>query len=124
MRQSKFPGLSDRFALARLGDNVGGQLVFDLPDPVSQLKLALLEALHLEYVGAGCVVQGLDGRVQVPMLLAQPGQNAFELPSFRVAHSGGGVGGTRLLGANPGFAKDITFPRRPPYGCHGIRNKL
>ena len=86
-----------------LGDDIGGQLVLDHPDPVPQLQLALLKALDLQYVGPGHVMQGLDGDIQVPVLLAQPRQSGFELPSFLVAHGGGGVGGRRFLDAGSRF---------------------
>jgi hypothetical protein len=55
-----------------LRDNVRRDLVFDERDAIAQLQLALLQALQLQQVGRGRVLQGSDCRIEIAMLLLQP----------------------------------------------------
>ena len=71
---------------ARSGDNVRGQLVLDVGDAIAELKLALLEPLDLQLVGAGGVLQGRDCRVEVAMLLLQSRQLVLQLTLLVFIH--------------------------------------
>ena len=71
-------GNADRIRAVNSGDDVGGELVFDLDDAIAQMQLAFLQPLHLQQVGSGRVVQRFDGNVEIAMLLAQ-------LPQFAPA---------------------------------------
>jgi hypothetical protein len=68
-------------------NNIRGELVFDVGNAVAQVKLALLEALNLELIGAGAVLQGRDGDVEVAMLLLQSRQLFLQLTLFIFSHS-------------------------------------
>ncbi len=56
---------------ARSGDDVRRVLVFQEADPVLQVELAALQALHLQLVWRALVLQRGDGVVQIAVLLAQ-----------------------------------------------------
>jgi len=71
---------------AASGDNIGRQLVFDLDDPVAQVELALLQPLYLQEIGAGGIVQRLDGGIEITMLLAQPRQLRPEFAIVLLLH--------------------------------------
>jgi len=75
-----------RHAHGRSGDDVGGQLVLDEGDAIAELQFSLFQALNLQYVGAGGVLQGLDGDVEIPMLLHQPRQIGPELVFLLFGH--------------------------------------
>jgi hypothetical protein len=69
------------------GNNVRGELIFDVGDAVAQVKLAFLEPLNLKLIGARGVLQGRDGGVKVAMLLLQSRQLFLQLPLFVSGHS-------------------------------------
>src|SRR2546423_585456 len=56
------------------GDDVGRDLIFDELDAIAQLQLALLQALQLQQVSRGRVLQCRDRRIEIAMFLAQPCQ--------------------------------------------------
>jgi len=70
----------------RSGDDVRRQLVFDERDAVAQIELALLEALHLQQVGGGRILQGGNRNVEVSMLLKEPGQLLSQLALLLWTH--------------------------------------
>src|SRR5689334_12402666 len=59
---------------AASSDNVGGQLIFEIGEPIAQDQFALFQPLDLQLVVLADEVQGFDGRIEVSMLLA----NALE----------------------------------------------
>ena len=73
-------------AVDKLGNDVGGNLVFDLDDAVAQYQLAFLQPLHLQQIGARRVVQGFDGDIEVTMFLPQARELRSEVAFFRVFH--------------------------------------
>jgi hypothetical protein len=72
--------------IRRLGDDIGGELILDEGDAVAQLQLAFLEALHLDHVGAGRVLQRSDRGVEVAMLLLQARKLRPKLAFFLFCH--------------------------------------
>ena len=91
---------------ANSGNDVGGELVFDLDDAITQMQLAFLQALHLQQVRSWRVVQRFDGNIEIAMLLAQlpelSPQFAFVILLHRccrteglMGHAGGGPGRRR-----------------------------
>ena len=93
-RPSRWPGCSITRSSAaaqvqpirRLGDDIRGQLILDEGDAVAQLQLAFLEALHLDHVGAGRVLQRGDRGVEVAMLLLQARKLRPKLTFFLFCH--------------------------------------
>ena len=77
------------------GDDVGGNLVFDEGDAVAELQLALLQPLQAEQIGRRRLMQGIDRRVEIAVLLLQPGQFGLQhalvivslVPTFRSPRS-------------------------------------
>src|SRR5580692_7469608 len=67
-------------------NDVRRQLVFDEGDAVAQLQLALLQALHLDDVGAERVLQCSNRGVEIAMLLLQARQLQPQLAFFLVCH--------------------------------------
>src|SRR5215216_8028985 len=67
-------------------DDIGRELVLDEGDAVAQNQLTLFQALDLQDVRPGNVVQRLDGSVEVAMLLPQASQRRLELAPFLVRH--------------------------------------
>src|SRR4051812_34287967 len=55
-------------------DNIGRELIFDKADAVAQHELALFQPLHLQEIRARHIVQGLDGDVEIAMLLLEARQ--------------------------------------------------
>jgi len=72
--------------LLRSGYDVGGELVLDIRDTVPQLELAFLEALNLELVGTGSVLQSRDRGIKVAMLLLEARQLLLQLTLFFFIH--------------------------------------
>jgi hypothetical protein len=72
--------------LPRSGYDVGGELVLDIRDAVPQLELAFLEALNLELVGTGSVLQSRDRGIKVTMLLLEARQLLLQLTLFFSIH--------------------------------------
>jgi len=68
------------------GDDVGGNLVFDEGDPVAELELALLQPLQAEQVGRRRLMQCIDRRVEIAVLLLQPGQFGLQHALVIVSH--------------------------------------
>lgn len=75
-----FPGM------AELGNDVRRDLVFDEGDAVAQLKLAFFQPLQPQQIWRGRLVQGIDRRVEIAVLLLQPGELGFEFALIFVGH--------------------------------------
>jgi hypothetical protein len=73
-------------AAAGLGDDIRGELVLDEGDAVAQLQFAFLQALHLDHVRAGRVLQGGDRGIEVAMLLLQARKLRPKLAFFLFCH--------------------------------------
>src|SRR5665647_2641132 len=69
-----------------LSNDIRRELIVDLADLVAQHQLALLQALHLDQVGAGRGGQGRDRRVEVAVLLLQARQLLAQRAYFLVGH--------------------------------------
>jgi hypothetical protein len=70
----------------RSGDDVGRDLVFDEGDAVAQLQLALLQSLQPQQIGGGRLMQRIDRRVEIAVLLLQPRQLGMQLALIFVSH--------------------------------------
>ncbi len=68
------------------GDDVGGDLIFDEGDAVAQLQLALLQSLQPQQIGSRRLMQCIDRRIEVAVLLLQPGQLSVQLALILVSH--------------------------------------
>ena len=71
---------------AASGDDVGGDLVFDEGDAVAQQELALLQPLQAQQIRRGRLMQRVDRRVEVAVLLLQPGKLGLEFALILVGH--------------------------------------
>jgi hypothetical protein len=69
-----------------LGDDIRRDLVFDEGDAVAQLQLALLQPLQPQQIGRGRLMQGIDRRVEIAVLLLQPCELGFEFALIFVGH--------------------------------------
>jgi hypothetical protein len=69
-----------------LGDDIRRDLVFDEGDAVAQLQLALLQPLQPQQVGRGRLMQSIDRRVEIAVLLLQPRELGFEFALIFVGH--------------------------------------
>ena len=87
-RHLRRQGAPRRDALGRAasGDDIRGDLVLDFGDAVAQLQFAFLEALQLQHVGRESGMQGIDGRVEVAMVLLQTGEFREDKALFVVIH--------------------------------------
>jgi len=72
--------------LAGSGNDIRRDLVFDEGDAVSQLQFALLQPLQPQQVGSRRLMQGIDRRVEIAVLLLQPRELGFEFALIFVGH--------------------------------------
>src|SRR5580692_1537876 len=81
-----------------LRNNIRRELVFDEGNAVAQLQLALLQALHLDDVGARRILQRRNRGVEVAMLLLQARQLRPKLAFFLLRHRrlGRAVGAVKI----------------------------
>ena len=70
----------------RSGDDVGRDLVFDEGDAVAQLQLAFLQPLQPQQIRRRRLMQRVDRRIEIAMLLLQPGELVFQLALIIVGH--------------------------------------
>jgi hypothetical protein len=70
----------------RSGNDIRRDLVFDEGDAVAQLQLALLQPLQPQQIRRRRLVQRVDRRIEIAMLLLQPGKLVFELALIFVGH--------------------------------------
>lgn len=70
--------------IASLCDNVRRQLILDKGQPVAQRQLALFQALNLKLVAGTDGGQGVDGGVEIAMLLSQAFEFGFERIAFLI----------------------------------------
>jgi hypothetical protein len=68
------------------GDDVGGDLVFDEGDAVTQLQFAFFQALQPQQIGSGRLMQSVDRRVEVAVLLLQPSEFGLEFALIFLGH--------------------------------------
>src|SRR5215470_19771506 len=68
------------------GNDIGGDLVFDEGDAVAQQELALLQPLQAQQIRRGRLMQRVDRRVEVAVLLLQPGKLGLEFALIFVGH--------------------------------------
>jgi hypothetical protein len=66
------PRILEDWRRAASRDNIRRELVVELRHPIAQQKLSLLQPLQLQLVRLASVSQGLDRRIEVPVLLPQP----------------------------------------------------
>jgi hypothetical protein len=72
--------------MPRLRNDIGGDLVFDESDAVAQLQLALLQSLQPQQIRRRRLMQGVDRRVEIAVLLLQPCELGFEVALIFVGH--------------------------------------
>ena len=72
--------------MTKLCNNIRRNLVFDESDTVAQLKLALLQPLQPQQIRRGRLMQGIDRRVEIAVLLLQPCELGFEFAFIFVGH--------------------------------------
>ena len=68
------------------GNDVGCDLVFDEGDTIAQLQFALLQPLQPQQIWGGRMMQRIDRRVQIAVLLLQPGELGMQLALIFVGH--------------------------------------
>jgi hypothetical protein len=83
----------------RLRDDIRRDLVFDEGDTVAQLQLALFQPLQPQQIRRRRLMQGVDRRIEIAMLLLQPCELGFEFALIFVGH------GMRQLKSAMRFAK-------------------
>src|SRR5882724_10745131 len=72
----------------RLCNNVRRDLIFDEGDAVAQLQLALFQPLQPQQIRRRRLMQGIDRRIEVAMLLVQPSELGFKFALIFVGHWG------------------------------------
>jgi len=72
--------------VAKSGNDVRRDLVFDEGDAVAQLQFAFLQPLQPQQIRRRRLVQGIDRRVEIAVLLLQPGELGFEFALIFVGH--------------------------------------
>src|SRR5262249_23173051 len=72
--------------LSKLADDFRRGLVVDKMDAVAQRQFSLLKPLNLQGIRPDTVLQRLDGRIEVPMLLEQACQGRPKLAFFVFGH--------------------------------------
>jgi hypothetical protein len=69
-----------------LSDDVRRDLVLDERDAVAQLQLALLQALQPHQIRRRRLMQGVDRRIEIAVLLLQPRKFGLEFAIIFVGH--------------------------------------
>ena len=69
-----------------LRNDVGRDLVFDEGDAVAQLQFAFLQPLQPQQIGRGRLMQSVDRRVEVAVLLLQLREFGLELALIFIGH--------------------------------------
>jgi hypothetical protein len=87
---AKADGLANRTGrtkqVHRSGDDIGRDLVFDEGDAIAQLQFAFLQPLQPQQVRRRRLMQRVDRRIEITMLLLQPGELVFKLALIIVGH--------------------------------------
>jgi GGDEF domain-containing protein len=86
-------------------NNIRRELIFDEGNPIPQIQLPLFQPLYLNHIGAGRILQGCNGGIQVTMLLQQARQLRPKLLFFLFRHF-------RLVALRCGPAAAWTWPGR------------
>ena len=68
------------------GNDVRRDLIFDEGDAVAQLQFAFFQPLQPQQIRRGRLMQGVDRRVEIAVLLLQPGELGFEFTLIFVGH--------------------------------------
>jgi hypothetical protein len=69
-----------------LSNDVGRDLVFDEGNAVAQLQLAFLQPLQPQQIWCRRLMQGIDRRIEIAVLLLQPCELGFEFTLIFVGH--------------------------------------
>ncbi len=69
-------------AARELRNDIRRDLVLDEGDAVAQLQLALLQPLQPQQIRRGRLMQGIDRRVEIAVLLLQPCELGFAISSL------------------------------------------
>src|SRR6185437_3460290 len=78
--------IADRPAGVRLCNDVRRDLVFDEGDAVAKLQLALFQPLQPQQIRCRRLMQGIDGGVEITVLLLQPCKLGLEFALVLVGH--------------------------------------
>ena len=70
----------------RSGDDVRRDLIFDEGDPVAQLQFAFFQPLQPQEVRRRRLMQRIDRRIEIAMLLLQAGELVLKLALIIVGH--------------------------------------
>ena len=68
------------------GDDIRRDLVFDEGDAVAQLQFAFFQPLQPQQIGRRRLMQSVDRRVEVAVLLLQPSEFGLEFALIFVGH--------------------------------------
>ena len=109
-------------AIRHLRDDVGRELVFNEGNSIPQHELALLEPLYLEDIGRGRPLQRLDRRVEVAMLLAQPGKLRPQIGFFLLGHPCRSVRATLSCACASGQSKRGQTQAPQQHTCNSIKD--
>jgi hypothetical protein len=90
-------------SIRSLRNDIRRDLVFDEGDAVAQLQLALLQPLQPQQIWRGRLMQGIDRRVEIAVLLLQPCELGFEFALIFVGH-------------------DVTLAEKRERDCERLRN--
>jgi hypothetical protein len=69
-----------------LRDDIRRDLIFDEGDAVAQLQLALFKPLQPQQIRRGRLMQGINRRVEIAVLLLQPCELGFEFALILIGH--------------------------------------
>jgi hypothetical protein len=82
----KVKSLLTRAPVLVSGDDVRGNLVFDERDAVAQLQLTFFQALQPQQIRCGRLMQCIDRRVEIAVLLLKPGKLGLQFALIFVGH--------------------------------------
>jgi len=85
-REDDSKKVSTLLARIKLSNDIRRDLVFDEGDAVAQLQLALLQPLQPQQIRRGRLMQGIDRRVEIAVLLLQPRKLGLQLALIFVGH--------------------------------------
>lgn len=68
------------------GDDIRRDLVFDEGDAVAKLQFAFLQSLQPQQIRSGRLMQSIDRRIEIAVLLLQPCELRFEFALVFLGH--------------------------------------
>ena len=71
---------------ASSGDDVGSNLIFDERDPIAEQELSLLQPLQPQQIGRGRLMQSVNRRVEVAVLLLQAREFGLQFALVLFSH--------------------------------------